>query len=234
MAKNKREFDEGLIFTITNYIFWFLMGNLYFALVNIPLVFILLIILSNGINTLPAGFAVITFICFIPIGPAATALFSVMGKLIREKDINITKDFFKAYKTNFKQSLFLWTLELILIALLFIDTRFLLSGNYPFIFTMILYSIIVFVFLAGLYMLPIQSRFYLKSKDIMKLSAYYFFKKLNITLLNLSILIFAGIILFNISSFFILFISSTVCYLIMYIEQKMLLQIEENLKEQVL
>src|ERR1035437_608174 len=105
MAKSKREFGEGPIYTITNYIFWFFLGNLYFLLLNIPLLFILIVLLSNGTNSLPEGFTTIIVLCCIPIGPAATALLSVMGKLIREKDINITKDFFKAYKTNFFQSL---------------------------------------------------------------------------------------------------------------------------------
>ena len=31
MAKSKREFGEGPIYTITNYIFWFFLGNLYFS-----------------------------------------------------------------------------------------------------------------------------------------------------------------------------------------------------------
>ena len=70
--------------------------------------------LSNGAKPIPPWFTSIIIICCIPIGPAATALLSVMGKLIREKDINITKDFFKAYKANFFQSLFFWTLEVVL------------------------------------------------------------------------------------------------------------------------
>lgn len=48
MAKAKREFGEGPIYTITNYIYWFFLGNLYFLLLNIPLLFILIVLLSNA------------------------------------------------------------------------------------------------------------------------------------------------------------------------------------------
>ncbi|MBZ9685958.1 DUF624 domain-containing protein [Clostridium estertheticum] len=230
MAKTKSEFGEGPFYTITNYIFWFFLGNLYFLLMNIPLVFILLTVLSNGTNPLPEGLSVIAFICCIPIGPAATALFSVMGKLVREKDINITNDFFKAYKANFIQSLFLWTLEMVLIIILFIDTRFFISQNFPPILTIIMYVFIVFIFMMGLYILPILSRFYMKSSNIIKLSSYYAFRKINVTFLNLASFLVVGFIFFKVTTFILVFISSIVCFLIMYYEQKILLEIEEKLQ----
>lgn len=103
MAKSKREFGEGPIYTITNDLIWFFWGNFYFLLLNIPLLFVLTVLLSNGAKAPSEEFIQIMIICCIPIGPATTALLSVMGKLIREKDIHITRDFFKAYKSNFVQ-----------------------------------------------------------------------------------------------------------------------------------
>jgi hypothetical protein len=166
-GKHKREFGEGPIYTITNYILWFLMGNIYFLLLNLPLLYLLLVLLSNGKSALPEGFGIVFSLCLIPMGPAATALYSVMGKLVREKDVNVTRDFFKAYKTNFLQSLFFWTLGILLINLLAFDVRVLISYNYPRILIYILFVIIAFIFILGLYVFPIISRFYLKSKDVL-------------------------------------------------------------------
>lgn len=230
MTKNKREFGEGPIYTITNYLFWFLMGNLCFGLLNIPLILILLAIISNGNNPLPQGFSIIAYICFIPIGPALAALFSVMGKLVREKDVNITKDFFKAYKVNFLQSLFLFSFEIIIIVALYTDTIFVIARRLPSILLMLLYAIIILVFIMGLFMMPIQSRFYLKSKDIIKLTAYYTIRKLNITFLNSVILAGIGYIFFKVSPLIIVVIPSIFCYLIMFNEQNILVEIEKNLK----
>ena len=209
-GKHKKEFGEGPIYTITNYILWFLMGNIYFLLLNIPLLYLLLVLVSNGQNALPQGFAVVFSLCCIPMGPAATALFSVMGKLIREKDVNITKDFFKAYKTNFLQSLFFWTLGILIIIILTYDVRILISYNYPRILVFILYVFIAFVFILGLYIFPIISRFYLKSKDVLKFASYYAIKKIHITILNLFSFVIVGFVFFKISSFIALFISSII------------------------
>ena len=231
MAKSKREFGEGPIYTITNYIFWFFLGNLYFFLLNIPLLFILIVLLSNSAKTIPQGFTSIIIICCIPIAPAATALLSVMGKLIREKDINITKDFFKAYKTNFFQSLFFGALEIILICILFIDIRFFISSSYPRILTIFVFIVIAFIFLMSLYVFPIISRFYLSTKDILKTAAYYTIKKFHITILNFASFLVVGFIFFKVSTFVLVFISSIICYLLMFYQQKILLEIEENMKK---
>lgn len=228
MANNgSNEFNEGIIYTITNYIYWFFMGNLYFMLLNIPMVLLFLISLDSNFAATPESTAFMTFICCIPVGPAATALFSVMGKLIREKDLSITKDFFKAYKSNFKQSLFFWIIESLLLFILFIDIRFFTNQHITFLNLFFMF-VMLLIFLVGLYVLPILSRFYMRSKDIVKLSIYYSLKKLPNTIVNLAIIISAGFLLFKFSGIIIVFISSIVCFLIMYNEQKLLKEIQEK------
>ncbi len=231
MAKLKRELGEGPIYTIMNYTFWLFLGNLYFLLLNIPLLFILFVFLANGEKPLPAGFNYIFIICCIPIAPAATALFSVMGKLTREKDLNITKDFFKAYKTNFFQSLFLGALEIIVIFILSIDIRLSISNGYPQALPVFLLMLIAFIFLMSLYVFPIISRFYLSTKDILKTATYYTIRKFHITALNFASFLVVGFIFFKVTTCILLFISSIICYQIMFCQQKILLEIEEKLKK---
>jgi uncharacterized membrane protein YesL len=230
MGKNKREFGEGPVYTITNYLTWGLMGNIYFALVNIPLIITLLAIIGEGKKTIPQGVSIIGYICCIPIGPASVALYSSMGKLVRERDVNITRDFFKAYKINFFQSIFLSALEIILLAALYTDTKLVEDRGLPSILSLLLYVLIIFVIMMGFNMLPILSRFYLKSKDIIRLSAYYTIRKFNITILNLAILVMIGYIFLKVFPLIIVFIPSIFCYLIMLNEEKVLAEIEENLK----
>lgn len=230
-GRHKHEFGEGPIYTITNYIFWLFLGNLYFLLLNLPLLYLLLVIVSNGNNELPVGFSTVLFLCCIPIGPSATALFSVMGKLVREKDVNITKDFFKAYKTNFLQSIFLWTLGILIIVLLLFDIKIIISYGYSSFLIDILYGVMAFIVILGLYVFPIISRFYLKSKDVLKFSAYYAIKKIHITILNVCSFVIVGFVFFKITTFILLFISSIICYLIMFYEQKILTEIEEKIKK---
>lgn len=230
MTKAKREFGEGPINTITNYILCFLLSNFYFFLMNIPLVYITTVLLANGKNPLPSGFGVIVLLCCIPIGPAVTALCSTMGKLVREKDIVVTKTFFKAYKQSFLQSLFLWTIELIILVSAYVNLNYFKANHYSNIITIFMYIIIIYVVTISLYAFPIVSRFYLKSKDVLKFSIYYTFKKVNVTILNIGTIVFAGYIILNIANFILLFIISITCYIIMYNEQKVLAEIEERIQ----
>jgi len=230
MAKSKGEFAEGPIYIIIDYICWFFLGNLYFLLMNIPLLLILTVVLSNDAS-LAQDWVTPIIICCIPIGPAATALLSVMGKLIREKDINITKDFFKAYKASFFQSLFFGALEIIIISILVMDIRFFNAGRYPRALTIFIFIIIAFILLMSLYVFPIISRFYLNTKYILKTAAYYTFRKFHITILNFVMLLVIGYIFFKISIFVLAFIVSIICYSIMFYQQETLLKIQEDMKK---
>ena len=77
-----------------------------------------------------------------------------------------------------------------------------------------------FIFSMSLYVFPIISRFYLGWKDILKTAAYYTIRKFNITLLCFASFLVVGFIFFKISTFILVFISSIICYLIMYLSTK--------------
>lgn len=219
----KREFGDGPIYTITNYIMWFFGGNIYFMLCNIPFLFILLSF--NGNFTTEYW---ILFILFsIPIGPAYTALLSVMGKLVRENDINLTRDYFKAYKTNFFQSLFFWTAQLVIFAVLLIDIRFFAIKSYGRFFIPIFYALMILDALVGIYIYPILSRFYLKNLDIIKISFYYLVKKWKVTLSCVGLFIITYFLLnTKSSSVVILFILAVLCYGIMFFQNDLLKELQ--------
>jgi len=228
MAKNNVEFGEGPIFTLTNYFIYFTLGNIYIVLLNLPIIFILAVILSNGINQAPVGFNVIIFISCLPIGAAATALFSVIGKLVRDKDISITKDLFRAYKQNFLQATFLWFIEILSIMVLFVIARFLSSRGFPPLIVMFYYWLILFIFILGVYMLLILSRFKMKSIDILKLSLYFATTKIRNTLLNIIIIFIVALASIKVFIFILPFAASVVFFIIMLCNQKILLEIEDK------
>lgn len=219
----KREFGEGPLYTITNYIMWFFGGSIYFALCNIPFLFILLSYTEN----VSTEYWVLFILFALPIGPAYTALLSVMGKLVREKDVNLTRDYFKAYKTNFFQSLFLWTAQIMIFAVLIIDIRFFAvqgSGRFliPFFYALIFLNVLV-----GMYIYPILSRFYLKNLDIIKLSLYYLIKKWKITLSCIGVFIIAYFLLnTKVAGTALLFIAAVLCYGIMFFQNEMLKELQ--------
>src|SRR4051794_22180445 len=98
----KNILGEGLFFKITNLIYALLMTNFYFVLTNIIGLFFFL--------TLEPTFSNVTiyFLALIPTGPAISALIYSIGKLIREKELSPSKDYFHGYKINFKDTMKFW------------------------------------------------------------------------------------------------------------------------------
>jgi uncharacterized membrane protein YesL len=167
----------------------------------------------------------------LPVGPAYTALLSTMGKLVREKDVNITRDYFKAYKTNFLQSLFIWTLQIILITILLVDIKFFAGGAYGNIAVPIIYALIIIILVTGIYIYSILSRFYLKTKDVIKASVYFIVSKWKITISCISVFIISFTVAYNFASIAALFIVSITCYALMFLQKDILKDLEEKLNQ---
>lgn len=228
----KKEFGEGVIYTITNYIWWFLLGSFYFALTNILFIFVCFITNALGMSL----FNLITVISLIPTGPALVALFSVMGKLVRENDVNMTKDFFKAYRKNFSEALFYWISFLIILVIIYSDIIY-INKNVQFMTFKFIIISVKFILIAVacilistiFYILPIVSRFYFAKKDVIKISFYYTLKKIHITILNWSYLIILLYLSIKLSGPILLFFFwSVLCYLIMFNEKSILADLEEK------
>ena len=225
MARH-REFGEGPIYTITNYIFWFLGGSLYFGLCSILFLFVFLTPQANP----DASYLIVAIISLIPTGPAITALMSVMGKLVREKDARLTKDYLKAYKQGFKQSMIIWLLELGALSILIIDVLFFKKQSYGIFVIPIMYVIGIIILVMGLYAFPLIARFRLKTKDIIRLSFYYSIVKVKINIFNITALIIGGFALYKYTSIAVFFVSSGVCYLIMFYEKDILKELEDQIE----
>lgn len=224
----KREFGEGVIFTITNYVWWFFLGNFYFCIMNIPFIFAAVAMRNYG--TVDINMVSILMLSSIPIGPALTALLSLMGKLTREGDINVTKDFFKAYKVNFLDSIFFWTLGLSIFTLALVNVLF-FNNNSGFTITGIIPRIMIFSCIAlGFYIFPIISRFYLKKKNILVLSLLYLIKKIHVCIVCIAAAYLLWFILITnkLAVLLPLFSVSIICYLVMLLEKGMLQEIEEK------
>lgn len=225
--KRKREFGEGVIFTISNYIWWLLLANLYFWILNIPLIIVTFSMAISG----DYNMNLLLILSLLPVGPALTALFSVMGKLTREGDVNVTRDFFKAYRINFFESLLFWIFELGIILILWTEIKF-VNGNQSLYYLGIIPRLMLFICVAfTFYIIPILSRFYLKRKDILRLSIYYLFKKIYFGIFYIGAMFVLWFTLSKTSGvLIILFFVSIIGYFIMFLEKGMLQEIEEHIE----
>ncbi|SKA76157.1 Uncharacterized membrane protein YesL [Caloramator quimbayensis] len=227
MVKKKDIFDSPL-YTISNYIWYFFMANFCFVLTSFPLI---LTIAAYKEKIFSEGFLFFV-VTFLLEGPAATALLSIMGKLEREKDINTVRDYFKAYKVNFVQSLFVWSVQFLIIFALIEDIRIIKNIGHGKFLIPVFYVLLFFILSIGLYMYPVLTRFYLKTKDLIKFSMFFLIVKVKNTLILIFMVILISQIMLYLSILPFLIFASVIAFGIMYIQKNIIQDLEEMKKKQ--
>lgn len=107
---------------------------------------------------------VLTMLCCIPIvtvGASLTAMHYTALKVVRNEEGYITRDFFRSFKTNFRQSTVLWLIELFVIFVLAGDFYImkysgLEFGNY---IRIILMAIALLVYFTSMFLYPVLAKF---------------------------------------------------------------------------
>jgi len=202
---NLSHFQYAALF---NYAYWFLMLNLYFAIANIPL------IAAFSLLKLVQSNAIYYFAALIPMGPAIAAIMAAMKKIVTDKDISVTKDFWRFYKGNFSSSVKLWLVILVLLLILAADIAFFVDKPIFAIISplfIILSILLLNMLICGLVTL-IQTKHRLKT--LLILSFYYAIKKFYITFLNLILACFFLLILFIKPVFAFMVLPSLIFFLI--------------------
>jgi len=222
---NNIEYKENIIFTAFNYIAWFVLANLYFLAANILFIGYNI---TFGID-MSSNISLLYFISLIPMGPALTALCASMGKIVREKDINITKYYIKSYKINFKQSLQLWCAELGILFISYINLNLAAKGGILSSFTILFIVVCVFAVAVGTIAFPIISRFEFKIIDVIKIAFIYSIKKINVTFINMIILAIGFFLIYILPVTVFLCLSSLICFVIMFNTKVIINEIEKEL-----
>ncbi len=220
----ERDFTEGGFYKASSFFWNLVLANVFFLITNLPS--ILVIIFAPFLTTVTFTLAISG--SMIIGAPGAVALFSVMDKLFREKDINPAKDFFKAYKIGFIQSLAMGALIIVVINILYVDMIF-FTGTGIRAINYIITALIIYLALVLSYAYAIIGKFYLRLRDVLALSMYYSLRRFPITLANGAVILFLLWLILNVSIFFSFIGFSLAAYAIMFLQRGMLKLIEEKL-----
>ncbi len=107
----------------------------------------------------------LALICSLPIftiGAATTAKYYVTMKIVRGKQIQLTKSYFKSFKDNFKQATILWLMCLVVGIFIALDILFVYSASEGLLQRVMLLVVIVAAAVYGLLLLmgwPLLARF---------------------------------------------------------------------------
>ncbi|WP_044749153.1 DUF624 domain-containing protein [Bacillus alveayuensis] len=217
------DLQDNIFYRLILYGYSFMLCNVYFFLFCIP-VSLLFLLFHNDVSNILTW--VILFVASIPIGPALTASFSVMGKLVREKQVEVTKTFFQSWKLNFTQSALFFSTQCILITILIIDIVFLKQHPVSDYISPLLYLLLILNILVALYLYPLISHFSITNKSALKLSIWCSFTKLKTTILLLALLGLTFLILYYIPKLPLYFLTGPFCFAVMFIVNNLFQEIE--------
>lgn len=220
----KNQFGQGILYTFTNYVYAFLLTNIYFVLTNGLFIFFFMTLEPSFSNIL------LYFLALIPTGPAVAALYFSMEKLVRTKELSPTHDFFYGFKKNVKDILSIWFPILLVYFILIVDLQYLRQTPTELnqILSIVIFVLIVLWTMLILNAVALSSRFKFRMRDVWKLSVYYSFMKVKNTVGNMLILFILAFITTITTDFLILFVSSIVFYLLALNTKEMLSDIETN------
>lgn len=134
-------------------------------------------------------------VCSLPIvtiGPALTATYYVALKMIRKEDSGIFKNFFHAFRLNFKQGLLLGLGVMVLAAVLLVDMQVLtylpaIPEAVSKVLMVVIGLLLLILAIIAIYLFAVLAQFENTSKELLKWSAIVAVRHLPVTLISLVI-----------------------------------------------
>lgn len=233
VALVEKDMTEGKLYIITQYLSWILVSSILFITMNLLFIFILLVGVTGIAEGIISVHVVIlaTVITSIPMGPAFSALLTVMKKILNHSIDSVIKDFFRGYRAEFKQSLIAWIILLsILLASLF---------NYYLSYSIASLHILIFptLMIASLamcmsfYVFPLIVSYHMKVKDLLKLALYFVFKEYKTTLILLVTFVISSYLFLRFPMFLIFIYPSGLALLLMFLTRKQFGKVHAKAKQ---
>ena len=101
--------------------------------------------------------------CFpiITIGASMSAMHYVLIKMVRDEENYITRMYFKAFKDNFRQGTIIWLIMMVVIGVFAADFYIMTRTEmvFPWAVVMAVMAVGIVVFMASMYVFPLQARF---------------------------------------------------------------------------
>ncbi len=214
---------ERPLYIAVQYFYFFLVTNIHFMLAN------LLFLLAFVFVEMSVQNIILFFIALLPAGPSLAALYASMGKLIRERDLSPTKDFWKYYKNNFGIATRYWLVQWTIMAILIVDMYY--TNQFLSVLSPVFLILLIFMLFVMLYAFPILTRFEVKLKNLFIVSVYAIFRYFKTTLFHISTLVSLTIIYYFAPGITVWFCMSVAGFFIMFNMRKPLQLMEEQLAQ---
>lgn len=217
-------FQIEKILGVCDRILYFLKINFFFLVSNLPvLLFFLFVGISQVRTYLP-----LFLICAVWAGPAQSAVFFAMNRVLHKTDTTAWKDYKTGYLDSWGSKMGIAVIQLFLVWMFWTNVEF-FSMEIPVLPLTILFFLLfagVIIMTPDLYLLA--SRYEMKVKDVFKGAVILGFTRPVITLGNTAMLVIVLILLEIQPGTFMLFIASIYGFMVVFMNQKVMRVIEES------
>ena len=169
----------------------------------------------------------------ITIGPATTALYYTIVKVIRRERSYLFKEFWRSFKLNFKQGIVVSIIFVVFAFIMYVDFRFLneaVEESYKYrsvLYGVYLVVIVMAVFLF-LYVFPILSRFTVSTKQLFKwaflLSVRHFVSTFLMTAILAVFIVLSYLVIYTLIGAPLLLIAPSLCVLLISLPMERILK----------
>lgn len=164
----------------SQYFYWLIGLNIMFLVFNLPLLLAL-----TFLQLIPAN-SLYFYLSLLPFGISLQAMFSCFGKVKKEKDINVFKDYYYYYKKDMKKSFAVWTILSLVIYIVILNVNFLMGTSF---FALIFptYIVLIIIFLSALIcsLFIVSTNKEIRIMEIFKHSFYISIKKIYVAIFNI-------------------------------------------------
>jgi len=232
-VNENKDFVDGKLYTVVNYIYWILMSSILFIVTNIAFAFILFVsVAALQQKAIPVFIIFMALaIASLPMGPSFTALFTVMDKVIKRSDVAVVSDFFRGYRRNFGKSILAWSIVLFFLTLAMVNYYIIIQTGTAEFLIFPIFLLTAFLLCANFYIFPLISKYYLSTKDTFRLALYFSLKEFKVTLLILVATILVGIMFFMFPSILFIVAPGLLALIIQFLVRHPLSVVQAKVKE---
>ncbi len=127
----------------------------------------------------------VTSIPVVTIGASATAMYTVLNKMIEERQFAFFGDYFKAFRDNFWQSTLMWMPTLLVTIVMLINSQYVfryMSGGFAYVMRAGTILLAVLFCMIGNTIFPLIARFDLSGKEILSITVQILFQHMLLAL----------------------------------------------------
>ena len=197
--------SDNRFFTFMGKVFDLMVLSILWFLCSVGGILIVAYLIGNGaVSTqstmFPVALAVAALLTLL-FGPASTALYYTVVKVIRRERSYMMKEFLRSFKLNFKQGILLSLIYMVFAALMLFDLEYARQlseqgSKYGSVLYGIFLVLLLFVLFTMIYSFPVLSRFTVSMKHLFKWSFFLSIRHIGWTLVMVALFACTAIIMY--------------------------------------